>query len=55
MKYDCIYLHALETRLELRAGLARWIGYYSTRCSHSSLGGQTPNEAYDAIGLTERQ
>jgi putative transposase len=55
LKYECVYLHAFETGSELRAGLARWIGYYNVRRPHSSLGGQTPNEAYDAIGMAERQ
>ena len=51
LKYECVYLHVFETGSELRAGLARWIGYYNARRPHSSLGGQTPNEAYDAIEL----
>ena len=55
LKYECVYLHAFETGAELRAGLVRWIGYYNARRPHSSLGGHTPDEAYDAIGMTERQ
>ena len=51
LKYECVYLHAFETGSELRAGLARWIGYYNAGRPHSSLGGQTPNDAYDAIDL----
>ena len=39
MKYECIYLHAFETGSELRAGLARWIGYYNADRPHSGLGG----------------
>ena len=52
LKYECVYLHAFETGSELRAGLTRWIGYYNAQRPHSSLGGRTPNEAYDAIELT---
>ena len=48
LKYECVYLHAFETGAELRAGLARWIGYYNTRRPHSTLAGRTPNEAYGA-------
>jgi len=47
LKYECIYLHAFETGSELRAGLTKWIGYYNTRRPHSTLGGRTPDEAYE--------
>ena len=47
LKYECIYLHVFETGSELRAGLARWIGYYNGQRPHSALGGKTPDEAYD--------
>jgi putative transposase len=46
LKYECVYLHAFETGSELRAGLAKWIGYYNTRRPHSTLAGRTPDEAY---------
>jgi len=50
LKYECVYLHAFETGSELRAGLARWIGYYNARRPHSTLAGRTPDEAYGAGG-----
>jgi len=31
LKYECVYLNAFETGSELRAGLARWIGYHNAR------------------------
>jgi putative transposase len=46
LKYECVYLHAFESGSELRAGLARWIGYYNTRRPHSALAERTPDEAY---------
>jgi putative transposase len=46
LKYECVYLHAFETGSELRAGLARWIGYYNAARPHSALGGRTPDEAH---------
>jgi putative transposase len=52
LKYECVYLHAFETGSELRTGLAWWIGYYNSRRPHSGLDGQTPDEAYTAIGPT---
>ena len=51
LKYECVYLHAFETGTELRAGLSRWIGYYNSRRPHSTLAGQTPDEAYGASGM----
>jgi len=53
LKYECVYLHAFETGSELRAGLAKWIGYYNTQRPHSTLAGRTPDEAYGA-SVTER-
>jgi putative transposase len=52
LKYKCVYLHAIETGSELRAGLTKWIGYYNAGRPHSGLGGQTPNEAYGAKEMT---
>ena len=52
MKYECVYLHAFETGSELRAGLARWVGYYNADRPHSALGGRTPYEAYHTIEPT---
>ena len=49
LKYECVYLHAFETGSELRAGLAKWIGYYNTNRPHSALAGATPDEAYGKI------
>ena len=52
MKYECVYLHAFETGSGLRAGLAKWIGYYNAQRPHSGLGGRTPDEAYHTIEPT---
>ena len=54
LKYECVYLHAFETGSDLRAGLLRWIGYYNTRRPHSTLGGRTPDEAYNETRSTPR-
>jgi putative transposase len=52
LKYECVYLHALETGSEVRAGLTKWIGYYNTGRPHSALAGRTPDEAYGANEMT---
>ena len=46
LKYECVYLHAFETGSELRAGLARRVGYYNAERPHSAFAGRTPDEAY---------
>jgi putative transposase len=51
LKYECVYLHAFETGLELRAGLSWWIDYYNARRPHSTLAGRTPDEAYGATEM----
>jgi putative transposase len=53
LKYECVHLYAFETGSELRAGLSKWISYYNTARPHSTLAGQTPDEAYRA-GVVER-
>ena len=54
LKYECVYLHAFETGSELRAGLSGWIGYYNSRRPHSTLAGQTPDDAYSVAGMERR-
>ena len=39
LKYECVYLHAFETGLELRTGLTRWISYYNGHRPHSARAG----------------
>jgi putative transposase len=51
LKYECVYLYAFETGSELRAGLAKWIGYYNAQRPHSTLAGCTPDEAYRATNM----
>ena len=47
IKYEEVYLRAYTNVPEARASLGRYInGFYNTRRPHSSLDGQTPDEAY---------
>lgn len=45
VKYEQVYLHAYATVSEARASLARYLGLYNRRRSHSSLEDTTPDEA----------
>ena len=53
LKYECVYLHAFETGSELRVGLAGWRRHYNARRPHSTLAGQTPDQAYWAAGAAK--
>lgn len=46
IKYEEVYLHAYDSVSEARLGLARYLAFYNTRRPHSSLDGQTPDQAY---------
>jgi len=47
IKYEEVYLRAYASVPEARASLGRYIeGSYNTCRPHSSLDGQTPDEAY---------
>jgi putative transposase len=46
VKYENVYLHAYETPIELRAGLARYFTFYNTRRRHSALDRRTPDAVY---------
>ena len=46
IKYEEVYLHAYRDVREARAGLARYLTFYNAKRPHSSLDGQTPDQAY---------
>ncbi len=46
MKYECVYLHAWETGSQARAGVGRWIEFYTRKRPHSALGGKPPAVVY---------
>ncbi|MBP1862011.1 transposase InsO family protein [Rhizobium herbae] len=39
-------LHAYKAVSEARAGIGRYLSFYNSRCPHSSLDRQTPDQAY---------
>ena len=46
LNYECVYLLALETNSEARAGIGRWMTSTNAERPHSALGGRTPLEAH---------
>jgi len=46
IKYEEVYLRAYASVSEARASIGRYLGFYNSRRPHSSLGGQTPDQAY---------
>ena len=46
IKYEEIYLHAYLSVPEARAGIGKYIEFYNQRRPHSSLAGNTPEQAY---------
>jgi len=46
IKYEEIYLKAYTSVPEARASIRRYLAFYNGRRPHSSLGGQTPDQAY---------
>ena len=46
VKYEEVYLRACDSVTAAREGLARYLAFYNTRRPHSSLDGQTPDQAY---------
>jgi putative transposase len=46
IKYEEVYLHAYRDVPEARAAIGKYLGFYNTKRPHSSLDGQTPDQAY---------
>jgi len=46
VKYERVYLRTYETVREAKEDIAQYIDWYNTARSHSSLGGQTPEQAW---------
>jgi putative transposase len=46
MKYECVYLNALESGIQARRDIARWINFYNCERPHSTFDGATPDEIY---------
>lgn len=53
IKYDEVYLYAYESVSQARARLERFLSFYNTARSHSSLDGRTPAQMYFKLKLVE--
>ena len=48
LKYEAVYLHELSDGFKAERVIGDWIDFYNTERPHSSFGGRTSAEAYDA-------
>ncbi len=55
IKYEDVYIRAYASVSEVRLGIGAYIDWYNEHRAHSSLGDQTPNEAYQALLKTVQQ
>ncbi len=46
IKYEEVYLNAYTNVPEARAAIGKYLAFYNTKRPHSSLDGQTPDQAY---------
>lgn len=47
VKYEYLYLHAIEGGTELRTGLRSWVAWYNRQRPHQGLEYRTPDEVYN--------
>jgi putative transposase len=46
LKYEHVYKHVYASVTEARSQVGEYLGWYNSGRGHSSLEGQTPDEAY---------
>ncbi|MBM1378012.1 DDE-type integrase/transposase/recombinase [Ponticoccus sp. SC6-7] len=42
LKYECVYMHALGTGTEAKAGVGKWIEFFNRERLKAALGGEPP-------------
>jgi putative transposase len=55
IKYEDVYIRAYASVSEARLGIGAYIDWYNDCRGHSSIGDQTPSEAYNALLKTVLQ
>lgn len=58
LKYECVYLHAWETRSQARAGIRKWMDLYNRKRPHIALlkkdcNRHKPHSSLDSITPSE--
>jgi putative transposase len=51
LKYECVYLQALENGSQARTHIGAWLSHYNQTRPHSTFDGQTPDEVYNLSHL----
>ena len=46
LKYECVYLYAWEAGSQARAGVRKWMEFYTHRRPHKARGGGPPAVVY---------
>jgi len=46
LRYERVYLYAWETGSEAKAGIRKWMTFYTYQRPHSALGGRPPAVVY---------
>jgi putative transposase len=54
VKYEPVYVYAYDSVTEARTSLTHYLGWYNHSRPHSSLGKQTPDEAYAVMLPTDK-
>jgi len=49
LKYECVYLRALESGSQARVEISAWMEFYNRARPHSTFNGQTPAEVYNSV------
>ena len=50
LKYECVYLHAVQDGLRARQAIDTWVRYYNEERPHSTFAGdRTPMEEYSRL------
>ncbi|GJL50337.1 MAG: hypothetical protein NPIRA01_15640 [Nitrospirales bacterium] len=51
LKYECVYLNALENGSQARTHIGAWLTHYNHTRPHSTFDGLTPDEVYNLSHL----
>ena len=55
LKDECVFLNAIGTGSEARAGIGSWTDYYNRRRPHTTFDGRPPDEVCAMAQMTEKR